>query len=367
MTISAIEIELFQPHKLAILHPAKGFTVIIGSSRNGKTSLARAIRWAIENLPRGAEFKSWFAEDSDETRVAMEFEEGTYIMRAKSGKANYYLTSAHDQQLKSLRTDVPDEVSSITRMSSVNIQSQHDPYFMLQPPYSPGEIGRMLNEAVGLEIIDAAIVEVNAVIRKTRSDIDYNRGKLEELEGQLVAFSRLDEVGTLLEYIDATLSMNEELERWIKTASFLIEEISETDYGIKTFDSLLAIEKELPPILSLVESRNKLIDEVERIYQVVEPIELVEENIKKLDILLSIRPKFDEITVLIKDTEKMRSDVSTVKNVLRDIYQLDRRLEDETDALNNKNIELSRLLDEIKICPFCQQPLPDDFHMEEHI
>ena len=53
-----LEIENFESHKDTQIDFDNGVNAIIGTSDSGKSSIRRAIEWAIHNRPQGFGFKS---------------------------------------------------------------------------------------------------------------------------------------------------------------------------------------------------------------------------------------------------------------------------------------------------------------------
>jgi hypothetical protein len=369
MTIKKIEIELFQPHEMAILEPAEGFTVITGSSRAGKTSLVRAIKKAIENKPLG-DFKSWFANPDDESQVALEFDDDSYIVRVMSNRVNSYVVSTLEDPLKAIRTDVPEEVSNITQMSSINIHSQLDPYFMLQPPYTPGEVGRMFNEAVKLEIIDATLDETNKALRELKQDKKYEERMLEIKKEEAEQYKDLDEIEALILDLNSALETKDKLTKEISAIGQIVLLIDRTETQLQHLKFALGIKEHLASILSLLTKASELDREIQRVRATLGMISLTESEIDKLNKFIGLKGEVDEIQEIAQNASKINSERTSIKNVLRDIYNVENRLSSKIQALEHRRNDLSSLLrsSQLKFCPFCKQVMTEEVikHLEEH-
>jgi hypothetical protein len=369
MTIKAIEVQLFQPHEVTILKPAEGFTVITGSSRAGKTSLVRAIKKAIENKPRG-DFLSWFADDSDESQVAIEFDDDSHIVWVKSSRVNSYTVSTLDKPLKAIRTDVPEEVSNITRMSSVNIHSQLDPYFMLQPPYTPGEIGRMFNEAVKLEIIDATLTETNKALREISQQKKFQEAELEQKKEESEQYKNMHEVEVLLHDLNNAIETKDKITGEIKVIQMMLSLIGQVEVKLEPAKFALGIKDHLDPILELITEKDELDREVQRIQATLGMISVAESEIDKLNKIISLKGEIDEVVEIAQNASKINSEHTLIKNIVRDIINTENRLSDENHALEHRKNDLSQLLrsSQLKFCPFCNQVMTKDAikHLEEH-
>jgi exonuclease SbcC len=196
MAIKAIAFENFLSHEETEIAPDKGLTVITGTSDGGKSNIVRAITWAITGKPFGINWSSWFADKKATIRVGVEFDNGTWISREKSKNTNQYQVSSIDTPLKALRANVPDEVHEITSMTSVNMQGQDDGYFMLSS--SPGEVGRMFNEAVGLQIIDVMISESKKAVVVYDARHRAAQEHLNSLQEQIAHYNYLDKIEPII-------------------------------------------------------------------------------------------------------------------------------------------------------------------------
>ncbi len=164
--IKKVAIKNFQIHKDTVLEFTEGMNVIAGSSDNGKSSIIRAIRWVLMNRPTGFAFHTHGAKD--DTAVCLVFGDNENVTRFK-GEKNTGGYQYKGNTFAALRTDVPPEIGQVLNMEQINIQSQHDPYFLLQD--SPGEVAKKLNVVAGLGIIGDTIKNANAVVRQRKDAV----------------------------------------------------------------------------------------------------------------------------------------------------------------------------------------------------
>lgn len=164
--IKKVAIQNFQIHKETGLEFTEGMNVIAGSSDNGKSSIIRAIRWVLMNRPTGFAFHTHGAKD--DTAVCIVFGDNECVTRRK-GEKNTGGYHYRQDTFAALRTDVPPEIQRVLNLSDINIQSQHDPYFLLQD--SPGEVAKKLNVVAGLGIIGDTIKNANAVVRQRKDAV----------------------------------------------------------------------------------------------------------------------------------------------------------------------------------------------------
>jgi DNA repair protein SbcC/Rad50 len=153
----------FQSHKSTIIDFCDGLNVITGSSDSGKSSVIRAFRWVYENRPSGDSIKNWDSKKEDEVSVGIQLSEGSVCKERINGKVKYLLdTEKGSYEFEAIRSDVPQEIIEFFNLSEYNIQTQHDPYFLLND--SPGEVAKKLNSLVGLDIIDTIFKNLNSKI-----------------------------------------------------------------------------------------------------------------------------------------------------------------------------------------------------------
>jgi exonuclease SbcC len=164
--IKRVALRNFQIHEQTNLEFTEGMNVIAGSSDNGKSSIIRAIRWVVMNRPTGFAFHKHGAKG--DTAVVVKFDDEECITRDKGEKSSggYHYKG---NVFAALRTDVPPEIQRALNLSEINIQSQHDPYFLLQD--SPGEVAKKLNVVAGLGIIGDTIKKANNVVRDRKEAV----------------------------------------------------------------------------------------------------------------------------------------------------------------------------------------------------
>lgn len=214
---STLEVLNFQSHVSSRLELSPGVNVVTGSSDSGKSTLVRALVWLVKNRPQGFTFKSNFAKGRDATLVRLQFSDGACVERERSNSQNRYLISG-GSELEALRADVPSEVKALLALEDYNIQGQHDGYFLLQS--SSGEVARLLNEVVGLDVIDITLKNVNSIVTCARQDAERFRMEADKVEETLEDYRFISqaevlvcEVGELIKRRDAALSREYQLQR----------------------------------------------------------------------------------------------------------------------------------------------------------
>ena len=268
--IKTIEIENFQSHKLTTLNLSSGVNVIKGRSHGGKSSIIRALKWSLLNQPRGDSFVSHFKEKNDRTAVGIEFDNDSFVIRKKEGTINGY--DLPRTNLAAIRSDLPDEVSAITNINDVNIQTQDQHFYMLD--LSSGKVAQKLNSLVGLDIIDETITKLNKI-------------------------------------------QNENT-----TRKYLLEEdISKVNEALEELDFIDDLEERVVTIEKLLEQKLQLQQRMSEIRSSMEEVVECKNAIKENEEWLKIKKPFDKINSLLRDRVSLRGDLMQLENTIDDMSQ----------------------------------------------
>lgn len=164
-TIKRVLIENFQSHARTEVDFSDGLNVIVGPSDHGKSAIIRALRWALFNEPRGADF---IRTGENECRVTIELGSGTVITRQRSSSKNRYILNTpegKEEVFEGFGSTVPKEIIDAHGMSQVHLDSDMvEPLnfgYQLDGPFLLSGSGATKAKAIGrlsgVHIIDAAI------------------------------------------------------------------------------------------------------------------------------------------------------------------------------------------------------------------
>lgn len=217
--IKSIRLENFQAHKETVLELHPGVNVIAGSSNSGKSSILRALNWAVYNRPSGDAFVSHWARDDKgnqkgDTSVTLTLDNGTIERRKSKSTKNTY--KVNETVLEAIGLDVPEEVSKALNFTEVNTQRQHDAPFLLSD--SPGEVARFFNKIVHFDAIDQYLSALESKKRKAKADAENAKKNAERIKEELEKYT------------------------WVKQAEKLIDRIAKKEELVETqkyaFDAL---------------------------------------------------------------------------------------------------------------------------------
>lgn len=166
--ITKIHLVNFQSHEDTTLDLDKHFNVIVGESRQGKSSVLRAIRWVVENKPSG---KSFIRTQADKAIVEITLENGTIIQRFISNKENGYKIFLPDGKIEEGNTKMVTRVQELMGYSNfkidentsipLNILRQGDSWYLIGEKYTSTDRARILGALKDTNAADTTIKDLD--------------------------------------------------------------------------------------------------------------------------------------------------------------------------------------------------------------
>jgi len=148
-------------------------TVFCGPSGSGKSSLVGALKWLTFNSPSGTDFIHW-----DHSSAIVRLIEGKNSITRKRGKTENYYKINKQKPYKAFGTGVPDKVSRLLNMSSLNFHRQHAGPFWFRE--TAGEVSRQLNSIVNLDLIDTTLSNLDKQHRQTKAEKSVIKQRIKE-------------------------------------------------------------------------------------------------------------------------------------------------------------------------------------------
>jgi len=347
--INEIEITGFQGHKESSLSLGPKVNVIVGKSDSGKSSVIRLLSWVFKNRPKGDSFRNNDLGKKDFVTGSVAFDDDGWIIRKKGGTTNHY--EIESGVLKALRTDVPTEVSEISRIQDVNMQSQHptQQYFMLTE--SPGQVAKQFNKVVGLTIIDDALISINALTRFTKNKCDSANETIKTHE------KKIEDLGWTLQ---ASLSMD----YMVKERKIIDHKIDQSDLLCDIVEEYEAMQVKYKKLAGLTQARKDLLvlydsagiidqkqHEVNIICDIVNDIKFID---KKLVSTTTLKKAVSQIPVLFEQEEAQEE--MNIK--LNNLSALTKQLKRNQEYLDDWEKEIKDLQKEWdahtgESCPLC--------------
>lgn len=222
--IKSVELQNFQSHKSTVIEPAPPgkLTVITGPSDSGKTAIIRALKWAFNNQPQGADFMRTGA---SMVRVNVKFADRNIVVRERTAATNRYKVlkpkvgeaeglTPGPEVFEGFGAAVPLEIQEITGVRTVkiadqdlllNLSEQLDPPFLGQKSTTAPGRAKILGKLAGTEEIDVAGADVGRDLYRRGQDEKRLSAEIEALGEQIEGFKWLEGLGKRILVADLVL------------------------------------------------------------------------------------------------------------------------------------------------------------------
>lgn len=324
--IKKIKIQNFESWKDAEIEFHPGINVLVGESDQGKSGIIRALEWNFLNRPQGFSYRSDFLTDKNElSSVESTLDSDDIICRQRNlnGINEYRLNG---NPLVALRTDVPDEISEVSKISEINIQGQHptEQYFLLSE--RPGYVAKEFNKVSGLSIMDDALTEINSQVRSTNSEIKVIEKEIKtkkELIQENQWIEKAVKFTVKLQKLDEEISS---LENLLNEIIPLLLNLEETEKKIQKYKQVPKALKELKKHFSIENEIKSLKEEQETLLDLILH---AKKTILRLKTTQSIKKALKEIKSLEKYAQKIKTNEQLYIQLTSILKSLDQNQEKE--------------------------------------
>ena len=183
--LTGVRLVNFQKHKELDLLLDK-INVIVGATDSGKTSVLRALTWALTNDESGENVIN--NDGAKKCSVTITTENGTVTRAWSRGKNEY---SLDDKVFTTFRTSVPDPIAKLFNIDNINIQRRRDLPFMVY--FKASECANQFSDMMDLSEIDSIITNSNRSVKVHSDDVESLRAKKAEIDKELAKYEKLDE------------------------------------------------------------------------------------------------------------------------------------------------------------------------------
>ena len=369
--IERLQLRDFQKHELFRVTLDPHVTTIVGPSNAGKSSVIRAVQWAILNNLRSDRFIRHGAKTA-EVKIRVDGHDITRS-RSKDGDNTFHMD---DQEFRSFGNGVPEPISRMLNVDEgINFQRQHDPVFWFSE--TAGQVSRNLNGIVDLAIIDQTLFNLNTRLRTAISEDAASAIVLKEAqtEANSVAFvpslvkdfETISELETRLSTLQTkteTLKTNceklrltrrrEEARKSVLLVGLRVVEVGERKFTLSTL------------LFSAKTNKSNIVDPLPNIDRFVTRRAFINQRDERRNSL----DKLVESAKIHHQRIKEVPDITTLETAHRQLTEASTKLHamtmavEEADTLSAKfNTIKFRLneaeneLNQIKICPTCKRPL----------
>ena len=284
----------FECHKETEIELADGLTVICGVNDSGKSSLNRALRWVTTNTPKGDSYLPWWDKSAGVTVQVGE----EAITRFRNKTQNGYRVGG--KEMKALGNSVPDEVTTLTKLTDLNIQKQVDQFYILNS--SPGDVAKLINGVAGISESDDAIKLISQVIRDTKKDIKATEEYLTKERAIVKDLDWVEDAKALMFEAETISGLADSAGRKAADLKEKQNTIKDIQVILDTIPDLNTVEEEMVKLAS-VEAAKKKIEEMKgELSSIKREIEAV--DIKKYEDVDSAGVKVNDLAELVADLEK---------------------------------------------------------------
>lgn len=359
MKFKSLHLKNYQAYKDTIINFTQGLNIIIGESDMGKSSILRALRKLVRDIPAGKDFINKNATFTKLSLVVVDDigQEYTIIRQITPSKNLYYLGK---QEFGGFGREIPEEIQNILEMFLVELENsekidlhfsdQHDTPFMVARG-SAGIRSKLLGRIAGLHTLDRGIVIVNKDIRAGNSTLKTRSIDRDELQ-QKVDESIDTSNGHILydEYKKQLQEIAEELNKLTKLQDLQKRFFKIVDDGRNERKSLDA----LPEIVVDFHAIRKDIQQLGKLRGFYSILNSIEEQIVVLPAIdFDVDIDFSEVRENIRKLDKFQKFRETLGSIGSKIKLLE-VAEFNIDIEKAQKKWLATLAD-LKICPVCKQ------------
>lgn len=368
--MTTLKIKNFQSHHDTELDISpNAINVIVGESDSGKSSIIRSIELLVCNRPGGDKYRT---HGSRKTEV--EFKN---VKRVKSASLSQY--EIDGEVYKALRTDVPRQALEALRLSSINIRSQHEPYFQLTE--TPGQRARAMNDLADLGLIDYTSSALKALDRHNSTQTTAKTSDLEKKEAEAKTLSWAVDADKELEFIEGRQDYLSILEVDLARLEQIINKLADLESKLASYPDLDTTEFDhyidrlkQNDYSQLEQKLNKLAEYEEDLRLCPDPTEDIEKlssikitDYSGLENALIKLAEYESMTWPdeswvdeIQEIEIMFTTMQALYDRVEDMENLIGSLDDVMARFSAKEIEeavaieeMNKLLSEAGVCPLC--------------
>lgn len=300
-------------------------TIFTGSNAKGKSSTVYALKWVLQDKPKGNRHISWGAKFSE---VSIKF--GNHILtRRKSNKDNYYDLDGKKYEAFG-RTTIPEPIQKVLKIDDINFQHQHDKHYWFSE--TAGEVNKQLNQIVNLEIIDRTVANLNRRQRENKVKIKDSEGKIKNLRKEVQQLKYIKKLNQDLISLENTENQLKENEYKAVGLANLVDTLS--NYR-KNIDNLLRFTTDTK---ELIEKLTPIVDSEEKIERLENLVERAQQykkiKNKKLPDIQCVIIKQEEYKKVNKQKSKLEDLVWNAKHFNQNITEYKKELKETKEQFD---------------------------------
>lgn len=324
--IAKVEIKNFQSHEDTTVVFDQGLNIIVGESNNGKTSILRAIMWAVDNQPLGTDF---IMAGKDECKVTITYDDGTFISRGRTMKdTGYYKVGYIDEngklqtaEYRGFTNAIPIEVVNTHQMPKVsitkdiethlNVASQLDPPFLIteSPMSKASAIGRI----TGTHVLDAGVKDCNKTIQGNKKTIKVHADTLVEKDTELRALPDIDALEKVNAAYQVILKAVEDKYATIEKVRTYQESIADCDSKMIQWTNELRTKQSVAKFLPIIQRAQT---KAQRCLFISQSMAKYDDYVNKITLMSNAAAVCRRIAKIEPDVKHAKNRIANVQDVL---------------------------------------------------
>jgi exonuclease SbcC len=355
----SVGIQNFQSHTETLIEFCDGLNVIAGSSDSGKSAILRAMAWVIKNRPSGDAIKNWNSGKNDSVIVEISLKDPITgkedsVSKERSSKTTSYSLSTLTEPLSVVGRDVPIEVSNLINFSDLNFKSQHDPYLLAM---TPGAIAKMINDLVGLSIIDVSLKNLNSQSTSLKRTCDNLIADANQKEEEIKSLSYLEQLGIDISGIEELEPDLGKVSDQIFGLNKRVKDISDIQEQINNNNYVLEASAPAKEILDLMESLDRKELKISRFIADIASIEKISVTLEEDRAWLQAKQPSQEILDLIFEWKAVEQKKTKISIAFNNYLVIKKQASESSCEVQNREVAYKTFLEQAKVCPTCLRTL----------
>lgn len=250
--IEAVQLENYLCHKDTYLELSKGLNVFCGESRNGKSTVLRAIREVFECYMTNPRNNIFYNEDY--FKITLFLSNGFIISRIvekkESGKNGYEIfdpstgeTNYHNTKALSMVQEILGynkiKLSEKNKVD-INFLNQGEGWFFVGKGLSAPDKAKLTGIVYGTHYADAVLKDVNSQSKKIVTDINFQTKEIKKLEENTKKYNYLDEYSKVIYEVEKMYEEINKAQESLDRAKTLLEEKNKILTELNSLDYIIS-------------------------------------------------------------------------------------------------------------------------------
>ena len=272
------------------------------------------------------------------------------ITRFKSKSDHYYRIDDDDElTFRSFGKEPPAEVLQIFNMGDINIQSQFSPMYLLS--MTPTEVGKVLNELAGLDLIDIASGRIESRLFSERTEKRTQEALFKRLKEELKAYAGLEDVETRLSVCEELERRSQEKKQRAFKVRQLAAKVKDKEVELARYDGLDQAKDKFINLTLFSEDATLLRIKAASIRKLAESLKASEANLKRLEPVGKALESVSGLTGKVEEARKLREKAKAINKLVQAVRDSEREHESFQAEHDKLHEEFERLMPER--CPLC--------------